>query len=284
MRKTGNNLSMTINNLAVSYNDHGPEDAPAVIFIHGFPFNKSSWDRQVEILKDDFRVIAYDVRGHGNSDPGIGEFFIELFVNDLFRMMDKLNIERATLCGLSMGGYIALSAIVKHPQRVEALLLSDTQCTADTAEGKEKRMMTIENIKKTGVENFADASIKNLFASASFSEKIKEIDEVREMILNTSKQTLFSTLVALADRKETCSRLHEINCPVLIMVGKEDKITPLAAAKFMHEKIQDSTLRMIAHAGHVANIENPDSFNYQLTKFMDLVGKKRFCLSDTDGN
>ena len=96
------------------------------------------------------------------------------------------------------------------------------------------------------------------------------------MIIHTPKRTLCNTLYALAERKETCTRLHEINIPVLIMVGKEDKITPIAAAQEMHEKIRGSTLKIIQDAGHVTNLENPIAFNFQLIKFLELVRKKQF--------
>lgn len=284
MRSTGNNINITVNKLTVSYNDMGPENAPVIIFIHGFPFNKSMWHLQMKALKDNYRVIAYDIRGHGNSDAGIGDFFIELFVNDLLRLMEKLKLDKVILCGLSMGGYIALNAVIKYPDRFDGLILNDTQCIADTPEIKEKRQATIKSIKENGIEKYADDSIKNLFAPESFLKKEGKINAVREMIMNTSKLTLCNTLNALAERKESCSQLHEIDIPVLIMVGKEDKITPLAAAEMMHEKIRNSSLKMIAHAGHVANIENPAAFNYHLIKFVDLVAKKEFCLSDTDGN
>jgi pimeloyl-ACP methyl ester carboxylesterase len=284
MRCTGNNIRVTINKLTVSYNDHGPEDAPVIIFIHGFPFNKSMWDKQVEALKDNYRVIAYDIRGHGNSDAGIGDFFIELFVIDLLHLINQLKLEKPILCGLSMGGYIALNAVIRFPALFDALILNDSQCIADTPEQKEKRKLTMVNIKENGVEKFADDSIKNLFASESYIKKKKEIAAIKEMIMNTSKLSLCNTLNALAERKESCSQLHEIDIPVLIMVGKEDKITPLAAARMMHENIHDSSLKIIAHAGHVANMENPAAFNLHLATFVDQVAKKTFCLSDTDGN
>ena len=105
---------------------------------------------------------------------------------------------------------------------------------------------------------------------------------VKEMILNTPKQSLCNTLHALAERQKTCSRLQEINIPVLIMVGKEDKITPIAAVSQMHELIQDSTLKIISHAGHVANMENPMAFNFQLVKFLELISTKSFGLSETN--
>ena len=274
MRHIGNNISININNLSVSYNDHGPDDAPVIIFIHGFPLNKSMWDIQVEALKENYRVIAYDIRGHGKSDAGIDEFFIELFVLDLLRLMEKLKIEKSMLCGLSLGGYIALNAVLKYPDRFDGLILNDTQCIADTPEIKENRCIAIINIKEKGVEQYADESVKKLFASESFTKKKNAITEVKDMIISTTKQSLCNTLHALAERKETCDQLPEINIPVLIMVGNEDKITPIAAAQLMHERILNSKLEIIQHAGHLSNLENPTAFNTHLVKFLELVGKK----------
>ncbi len=99
----------------------------------------------------------------------------------------------------------------------------------------------------------------------------EEIAAVREMIVNTSKQSLYKTLQAFYKRKETCSKLHDISVPVLIVVGKEDKITPLEAAQMMHEKIEDSVLYIIEHAAHLSNIENPFDFNNQLEEFFSTV-------------
>jgi 3-oxoadipate enol-lactonase len=271
MRDLGNNIKITVNDFMVSYNDEGPDGAPVIIFIHGFPFNKSMWNKQVKALKNNYRVIAYDVRGHGNSDVGNEDFSIELFVKDLLNLMDALNVDRTILCGLSMGGYIALNAIENYPDRFDALILSDTNCISDTPEVKEKRMKTIESIKKDGVEKFADESMNNFFAPESLSTKKKEIAAVRDMIVNTSKQTLYKTLQAFYERKETCSRLPEIKVPVLIMVGKEDIITPPAAALTMHEKIKGSIIHIIDHAGHLSNMENLGEFNNRLTEFLSLI-------------
>ncbi|HEU5165871.1 MAG TPA: alpha/beta fold hydrolase [Chitinophagaceae bacterium] len=278
MRLIGNNINITINNLTVSYSDHGPDDAPVIIFIHGFPLNRSMWDMQVEALKDNYRVIAYDIRGHGNSEAGIDEFFIDLFVNDLLRFMKKLRIEKSILCGLSMGGYIALNAVLRYPDRFDGLILNDTQCIADTPEIKENRCQAIIRIMKNGVEEYADEIINNLFAPESFTNKKSAIFAVKKMIIGTTKQSLCNALHALAERKETCDHLPEINIPVLIMVGKEDKITPIAAAQLMHERILNSKLEIIQHAGHLSNLENPTAFNTHLVTFLEIVGKKPFLI------
>ncbi len=262
---------MIINNLFISYSDEGQKGSSVIIFIHGFPFNKSIWNLQVESLKDKYRVITYDIRGHGNSDAGKEDFSIDLFVNDLISLMDALKIDKAILCGLSMGGYIALNATEKYSERFDALILSDTQCFADTPEAKEKRLKAIESIRKDGVEKYAAESIKNLFASESFETKVSVIESVRELIVKTSEQSLCSTLLALSDRKDTCHLLSDIKVPVLILVGNEDKITPPVAARFMNEKIKGSLLKIIDHAGHLSNLENPAEFNARLKKFVSSV-------------
>ncbi|MFO7673458.1 MAG: alpha/beta fold hydrolase [Lutibacter sp.] len=271
MRHKGNNIELTVNNNIISYNDEGPEGAPIIIFIHGFPLNKSMWDKQMNALKDNYRVIAYDIRGHGESEVGPIDFSIDLFVTDLLNLMDALKIEKAMLCGLSMGGYIALKAIENFPGRFTAIILSDTNCTADTPEAKEKRMNTILNIKKNGVEQLAEDLIPNLFAEESFKSNLEEIAAVKEMIVTTTIPSLSKSLHALANRKETCSKLAKIKVPVLILVGEEDTITPPEAAIAMQEKIKDSLLELIPHAGHLSNMENENEFNSQLEKFIAKI-------------
>ena len=284
MRIPGKNIEVTVNNLIVSYNDEGQDDAPAIIFIHGFPLNKSMWNQQSDALKDSYRVIAYDVRGHGNSENSNTKFSIDLFADDLVSLMDELKLDTVILCGLSMGGYIALNAVERYPGRFDALILSDTQCIADSPEAIEKRKAAIQNINENGVEKYADESIKNLFALVSFTARQKEIEAVRQMIVNTTPQSLCNTLLALAERKETCASLSELSIPVLIMVGKEDKITPPEAALMMHKKNRNSKMYVLENAGHLANIENDYEFNTQLREFTGTVTKKSFTLSDTDGN
>lgn len=264
-------MRISINDITVSYSDEGKKEARIITFIHGFPFNMSMWNKQVEALKDKYRLITYDVRGHGDSDAGEGDFSIELFVKDLLALMDALKIEKTVLCGLSMGGYIALNAIENYPERFDALILSDTNCIADTSEVKAKRMKTIESIREGGLPKYAEESIKNLFAPGSFTTRKEEIAAVREMIVRNSEQSLYNTLIALSVRKETCTRLPEIKVPVLIMVGSEDIITPPAAAEFLHERIKGSSLHIIEHAGHLSNMENPVEFNSELKKFIAHV-------------
>lgn len=267
MRSTGQNLNITIDNRRVSYNDLGSVNHQTIIFIHGFPFSKAMWNNQLEYFKDKYRVISYDIRGFGNSHSGQSDFTIDLFADDLIQLMDALKIKKAMICGLSMGGYIALNAVARYPKRINALVLCDTTCMPDTPEIKNKRLKAIENVMENGVASYADESMKNFFTLKSFDTKKEEIAFVKTMMVNTSKTTICKTLLALAERNETHSILSGIKVPVHIMVGEHDTITPLAAAQFMSEQIHDASLSIISKAGHVSNIENPKEFNDQLGKF-----------------
>ncbi len=269
MKNAINNLTIKVNDIIVSYNDTGSKEAPVIIFIHGFPLNKSMWNNQLESLKDNYRAIAYDIRGHGESDLGAIDFSIDLFVNDLLGFMDVLKIKKAIICGLSMGGYITLNAIENYSDRFTAVILSDTNCTSDSLEAKEKRMNTIISIKENGVEKLAYDLLPNLFAPESFKTNSEEISAVKQMIVTTTIPSLNNSLHALANRKETCGKLASIKVPLLILVGKEDKITPPKAASAMHEKIKDSFLQVIPHAGHLSNMENEREFNKHLNNFLN---------------
>ncbi len=253
----------------VSYFDEGKGEIP-IIFIHGFPFNKSMWTDQVTLLSASHRVIAYDVRGHGGSQAGVEEFTVDQFADDLFLLMDALEINKAVICGLSMGGYIVLNALTKQRERIAGLILADTQCAADTEEGKDKRRKTITFIKKNGLKEYADESMKNLFAPQSFTDKKDQVAFVKNIILHTEAESICKTLEALATRTETCSTLDKVKIPTQILVGKEDKVTPLAAAQKMQELIADSQLHIIDGAGHMSNLENLTDFTEHVKAFLTM--------------
>ncbi len=260
--------SIQVNEIQVSYLEAGSPTGFPLIFIHGFPFNKWMWEKQLAAIKENYRLIAYDVRGHGETEAGTPKFSISQFADDLISLMDELHIEKAIVAGLSMGGYIALHAIKKHPDRFAGLLLCDTQCAADSAEAKEKRTKTIDFIQRNGLEVYAQESLKNLFAPASLERKMNEVLFIEETILKSKPENICLTLQALADRKETCSSLKKIKIPVAILVGKEDKVTTPETAEKIHQSIKGSALHIIEEAGHLSNLENPDLFNEYLLEFL----------------
>ncbi len=263
----GYNLSIQLDDISLAYNDVGVGNVP-IICLHGFPFDKSMWARQLDFLKTTNRVIAIDIRGFGDSVDEQSTLSIELFANDLIAFMDKLVIEKAIICGLSMGGFIALNAVNRFQPRFEALILCDTQCIADTDTVKGKRYETIESIKIEGVKPFNDAFIKNVFHSESLINKPIVVEQLTNVVFANSQDIIIRGLTALAEGGETCTTLNLITIPTLIICGREDKVTPLAQSEFMKDNISGSIHYVINNAGHVSNLEEPEEFNSYLHEFL----------------
>lgn len=274
----GYDLTIPVNDFNLSYDDLGEAGIP-VIFLHGYPFSKAMWKQQLEFLQATNRVIACDVRGFGKSTYEQSSLSIDLFADDLLTFMYKLHIEKAIICGLSMGGYIALNAMKRFPGHFEALILCDTQCIADSPAVKEKRYKVIDDINVNGVKNFNEEFIKSVFHKDTLSNKKELVETLRTVVFANSQQIITAGLVALAERSETCSTLGAIDIPTLILCGREDEVTPLAQSDFMHQLIEGSTMHVIDNAGHVSNLEHPDEFNQQLLDFLtahSAVEIKRF--------
>jgi pimeloyl-ACP methyl ester carboxylesterase len=267
-----NNFTVQVNKATIHYNDEGSSEIP-VVFIHGFPFDRTSWLPQYDFFKAHCRVVIYDIRGFGSSlTDSDTQFSMEVFAKDLLAFMKALSIEKAIVCGLSMGGYILMNALKLEPERFAGVILCDTQCNADDGEARQKRAKTIEQIRVKGTKDFADNFIKGAFHESSFDDKKEAIEAIREVILTTTQQTLMTTIKALANRPDTSEVLQALKVPALIICGKQDTVTPPERSQVMHDLIKNSVYKTIDKAGHLSNIEQPEEFNKIVGEFIkDIV-------------
>jgi 3-oxoadipate enol-lactonase len=254
-----------------NYVEVGDRTATPVVFVHGFPFSHEMWKPQLEVVGRRHRAIAYDVRGHGDSYVGDGQYSIEGHVDDLMALLDHLKIKKTVIVGLSMGGYITLRALERNPERFTAVVLCDTRSEADGNEGKLKRFAAVGIIKKDGSAAFADGFVKNVFALETFSRKPREVDQIHTIIKRTPELSIAGTQLALASRTDTTESLSRINIPTLILVGELDIITPPSATEAMHRRIAGSEMHIVPLAAHMSNLENPAFFNEKLLSFLDRV-------------
>jgi len=261
-------MKTTINGIGMEYEAVGPRTGVPVVFIHGFPFSRGMWQPQVEVLKKDFYVVTYDVRGHGNSDVGDGQYSVEYFVDDLIGLIDHLRLSAAVVVGLSMGGYIALRAIERNPERFRALVLCDTRSEADNNEGKVKRANQALAVKKDGVKQFAETFVKGVFYEKTFHENSKAVETIQRIIEGTSPVAVAGTLLALAARTDSTPSLYTIKVPTLILVGQHDALTPPSASHAMKEKIPGAVLHVVPRSAHLSNLENAEEFNEHLLGFL----------------
>jgi len=258
-----------VRGIEIAYEDVG--SGPSVVLLHGYPFNRSIWREQVEEVRKNHRVIVPDLRGHGESAVTPGPATMESMALDVASLLETLNISRATIGGLSMGGYVALAFYRLFPLRVRSLLLADTRSQADTEEGQQNREQQAERALREGMEGIADALLPKLLAPETLADRHDIVRRVREMMVGTEPEGAASALRGMAVRKDQTSFLSRIIAPTLILVGSNDVLTPAADSELMHREIGGSRLQILEGAGHVSNLERSEEFNRAFVKFLNDV-------------
>jgi 3-oxoadipate enol-lactonase len=246
-----------VNEIEMAYEDVG--QGTPVVLLHGYPFNRSLWQEQVEALKSSHRVVTPDLRGHGESDVALAT--MEVMAQDVAELMTALQIQKAIVGGLSMGGYVTLAFYRLFPQRVQGLILADTRASADTDEGRANRVKQAELALQEGMQAIVSEMLPKLVTAGTLASRPEIVARVREMMLGTKPEGAAAALKAMAVRQDQTSSLASIDVPALILVGRDDPITPLKDSELMHREIKDSRLEVIDQAAHVSNLEQPDVFN-----------------------
>ncbi len=257
---------LKINNVELAYRDQGTGEP--VVFLHAFPLNQTMWDNQVAEFQATNRIITFDWPGFGISELESGNDGLTGFADDLASLLDELKIRSATICGLSMGGYSAFAFYRKYADRVKALILSDTRATADTEEGKSARYEMAELARQRGASALIEPMIPKLLGETTRKDKPQVVAQVKKMIEAAHPEGIAQALIGMAQRPDSTDLLARITCPTLIIVGKEDKLTPPTDAEKMNQAIASSQLRVIENAGHLPNLEEPDAFNQALGEFL----------------
>lgn len=266
-------LRIRIGDISISYlrKEAKAANHHTVVFVHGFPFNKNMWIPQLEALPASVRAIAIDVRGHGNSTMGHGFFSIDVFAKDLLVFLRKTGIERAVLCGISMGGYIALRAYQLQPDAFAGLVLCDTNSLADDNAAKQKRFDTIQSVLKHGKRAFSIGFVNNVFGQKAMAENQKAVDLIKSSIRRNTESSICSTLLALAARTDTTDSLPSITVPTLVVRGADDRITSREQSDILVSGIPGATYLEIPECGHLPNLEDPTRFNMELMAFLDGI-------------
>lgn len=238
-----------------------------VVLLHAFPLNRSMWEPQIAALFGECRCIVPDLRGFGES-PKAGPYSMERNADDVVALLDALQIERAVIAGLSMGGYAALAMWRHHRRRVRALVLADTRAGADNAEGKQKRDELIAVAEAGGAAAVAVRQITGLVGKSTREKQPELVERIRSLMASQDPAGIIGALQAMRARPDSTPLLGEIDVPTLVVVGEEDTVTPVKEARAMHEAIRGSRLEVIPEAGHLSNLERPAAFNAALSDFV----------------
>jgi 3-oxoadipate enol-lactonase len=261
--------SISVGDIQLAYTDAGL--GQPVVLLHGYPFNRSLWNEQVGALSNSYRVITPDLRGFGESDASPGPATMNRMAQDVAALLDHLEISRAVIGGLSMGGYVVLAFYKLFPSRVRGLILADTRAQADTEEGKQTRFKQADKALAEGMAGIADSMLPKLLTPETVSKHPEVVKRVRDMMLKTKPEGAAGALLGMAERDDQTTLLSQITCPTLIVVGREDSITPVADSEKMNREIAGSRLVVIENAAHVSNLERTDQFNEELMRFLNAV-------------
>lgn len=258
----------------VAYHEAG--HGRPLLLLHAFPFSADQWLPQLAAVPAGWRFIAPDLRGfrgagRDHHDGGLESATMATHAGDMLGLMDHLDIERAVLGGLSMGGYVALALQGQAPGRIEGLVLADTKATADDAAGREARDKTIALVAEKGPAALADAMLPKLLGESSVKAQPGLQHAVRAAIAVNGADAIISALRAMREREDHSSRLPHIACPTLVMCGAEDVLTPPKDSEAMAKAIPRARLVILPDTGHLANLEAPEAFNKELRRFLEEV-------------
>lgn len=246
-----------------------------VVLLHGFPFAAESWSEDVDALASKMRLIAPSMRGFGGTPPSEMESLsIDAMADDVAAILDALALTQpVVLGGLSMGGYVALAFARRYPQRLRALVLADTRAEPDSVEARANRDRGIARVEGGDLAGFIADLLPAILASETRSEHPEIALRVRAMAMGAPPSSVIAMLGALRDRPDARPGLLSIDVPTQVIVGAEDALTPLAAARAMADGMAAgrASVHVIPRAGHLSNLEAPEAFREVLAAFVARV-------------
>jgi 3-oxoadipate enol-lactonase len=262
-------MRIKVNGIDINYELTGKADEPVVILSHSLASGMVMWEPQRIILEDNFRLLRYDMRGHGSSEVTEGAYTLEGLGNDVIGLMDALGIERAHFIGLSIGGMIGQCLALDHADR----LLSVTLCDTAPILPKESKPLfeaRMNQALENGMESLVEETLGRWFTAPFLKQNPPMVSRIQRQILETPVAGFVGCSHAILGL-DYIDRLSEIRLSTLIIVGEEDPGTPVAASEAIHAEIQNAKLVILPSAAHLSNIEQAERFNRAVLDFLTCL-------------
>ena len=258
---------LAVRGLALARDVQG--DGHPILFIHGFPFDRTMW-RPLMATLTGWRRIAPDLRGLGLSDVPESYSMAE-YADDLAALMDALHVPQAVVCGLSMGGYVAFELLRRHSARVRALILTATRAEADDEAGKQRRGDMIALVERQGPAVLAEVLLPQLLAPANLTAMPHVTQHLRTMIAGSPVKGVVGALRAMRDRADATPLLRKIEVPTLVIAGRDDQLFPPAASRQLADAIPGALFTLIPDAGHLCPLEQPVTTTKVIAEFLEGI-------------
>ena len=244
----------------------GKPDAPVVVLSHSLASSMVMWEPQLEVLEPFFRVLRYDMRGHGSSDIVKGAYSLEMLGEDVVGLLDALEIPKAHFMGLSIGGMIGQGLAIEHADRLLSLILCDTAPILPE-EAKPLFQERMDQAREQGMAFLAEGILARWFTPPFLEKAPPVIHQIKAQIEATPVEGFIGCSHAIMNL-DYLDRLSAIALDTLIIVGEDDPGTPVAAAEAIHAEIRNSKLKVLPSAMHLCNIEQAGKFNKALLAFL----------------
>ena len=264
---------INVNNADIYYEDSAPNDTtkPVLVFAHGLLWSTRMYDEQVAHFKKNYRCIAFDFRGQGQSQITKDGYDMDTLTQDAIALMDALKVEKCHLVGLSMGGFVAQRIAINHPERLLSLTLLETSADPEDPDNVPKYRKLMTAIRWLGMKRVSKKVMPIMFGNTFLTDKSRktEYKEWLKMLEGNHKVGIVKATGGVIERKGVYEQLGKITTPTLIIVGDEDAATPYPKAERMHFAITGSKLAVITGAGHTATVEEPEQVNTVISKFLE---------------
>jgi 3-oxoadipate enol-lactonase len=254
---------ISINQTVHRYIDEGLRSSPALVFANALGTDLRIWDDVATRVLPHFRVMRYDKRGHGLSEASLPPYSVSDLADDVVALLDELKIERAVMCGISVGGVIAQAVALIYPQRVRGLVLCDTGARIGSAEAWQQR---IDMITTEGVESVEKMTMERWFSAGYREKKPADVRGYAAMLCQTSRDGYIGTCAALRDA-DFRGLDGKIKCPTLVLCGAEDIATPPDLGRELAGSISGARFALIENAAHLPCIEQPEAMVKQMLEF-----------------
>lgn len=245
-----------------------------LLLVHGFALDHRMWHYQLDALSEEYRVIAVDVPGCGES-PSLGARTMGELASQIFDSVQPLlEGQPVTYMGLSMGGYIGWEMLARFPEAFRGAVFCDTRAAADLPTTAEGRKVMARKVLEEGVEAVLAPMIPRLLGDVSLVENLPVVELMKSMMFATPPQTVHDHQMAMSERQDFQARLAEFQLPILLICGNEDILTPPKEMRRMAQALPQASFVEIDHAGHMAPLEQPEAVNKHILEFLRSIHKK----------
>lgn len=264
-------MRVTVNGIDLACQVDGPDDGPVIILAHTLATSRAMWWGQIPHLARRYRVISFDMRGHGESAAPDYPYSLEMLSEDVIGVLDSLGGERpAIFLGISIGGMIGQALALRHADRFRAIILSST-ISRTPPEARAMWEQRIDAIRKDGIEGQIQPTLERWLSPEFRARDPETTRRVADMIRGTSIAGMIGCARAI-QKLDYADQLARIALPTLIIAGEKDAGAPVAAAQVIHDAIKGSRLEVIPDCLHQTPIEAPDRFNRIVDEFLDRLG------------